>query len=222
MSPTESHHCLDGSIMQTAARDIRINFAHALLECQSVALFPNDDIAIMSLSAFIDASKTTFILSLVSITFAPMMWNVVARNGKFGVFSAPLSTDLLTSAKEYRNKTLTYMFCGNAYLGCYLLAMCIFTTSRLRDHMYVVRVVSQSRPLTHTHTLHTCTYIHTQLPSRDPRTAAYAPAPRPARHARSRRALRHRPDFRRDLELGTRYHGQVHGRLFRHPQGLPC
>ena len=142
--------------MQTAARDIRINFAHALLECQSVALFPNDDVAIMSLSAFIDASKTTFILSLVSITFAPMMWNVVARNGKFGVFSAPLSTDLSTSAKEYRNKTLTYMFCGNAYLGCYLLAMCIFTTSRLRDHMYVVRVVSKSRPLTHTR-LHTYT-----------------------------------------------------------------
>ncbi|KAH9988662.1 phospholipid methyltransferase [Russula vinacea] len=102
----------------------------------------------MSLSAFIDASKTTFILSLVSITFAPMMWNVVARNGKFGVFSAPLSTDLSTSAKEYRNKTLTYMFCGNAYLGCYLLAMCIFTTSRLRDHMYVLLVAILEQPRT--------------------------------------------------------------------------
>jgi hypothetical protein len=53
--------------------------------------FPSDKVAIMSLSAFIDASKTSLFLSLGSITFAPTMWNIVARNGKSRVISV-LST----------------------------------------------------------------------------------------------------------------------------------
>jgi hypothetical protein len=175
----------------------------------------------MSLSAFVDASKTSLFLSLGSIAFSPAMWNIVARNGKSSVISAPSITDpdLRYLQKEYRNKTLTHIFCGNAYMGCYFLAVCIFSSSRLRDHLYVVRVVSQYRPLTHT--LHTHTYVHTQLPNRDPRTAACLLAPRSARHAYPRRALRPRADLRPDLELGTRHHGQIHGRLFRHPYGFP-
>ena len=70
----------------------------------------------------------------------------------------------------------------------------------------------RSRSLTHA--------IHTQLPKRDPRTAAGAHPPRPARYARPRRAFRHRADLRRDLDLDARHHGHVPGRLFWHPHGL--
>ena len=62
---------------------------------------------------------------------------------------------------------------------------------------------------------------NTQLPERNPRTAPSGPAPRPARHARPRRALRRRPDLRRDLDLVARHYGHVPGRLFRHLDGLP-
>jgi phosphatidylethanolamine N-methyltransferase len=39
--------------------------------------------------------------------------------------------------KEYHNKTITHIFGGNARLGCYFLALCIFGTGLLRDHLYV-------------------------------------------------------------------------------------
>jgi hypothetical protein len=42
----------------------------------------NHDIAVMSLSALVDTSKTSLFLSLGSITFNPTAWNIVARNGK--------------------------------------------------------------------------------------------------------------------------------------------
>ena len=41
-------------------------------------------LAIMSLNALLDASKTSLLLSLASITFNPTAWNIVARNGKPG------------------------------------------------------------------------------------------------------------------------------------------
>ncbi len=43
--------------------------------------------------------------------------------------------------KEYRNKTITRIFGGNAYLGCY------FSAGRLRDHLYVVTFFSVHLPL---------------------------------------------------------------------------
>ncbi|KAH9988663.1 hypothetical protein BJV77DRAFT_1020509 [Russula vinacea] len=72
--------------------------------------------ATMSLSALVDASKTSLLLSLGSITFNPTVWNIVARN-------------------EYRNKTITHIFGGNPHLGCYFLAACIFSAGILRDHL---------------------------------------------------------------------------------------
>jgi phosphatidylethanolamine/phosphatidyl-N-methylethanolamine N-methyltransferase len=42
--------------------------------------------------------------------------------------------------KEYRNRTITRIFGGNAYLGCYFLTVCIFGAGLLRDHLYVAHV----------------------------------------------------------------------------------
>jgi len=65
-------------------------------------------------------------LSLASITFNPTAWNIVARN-------------------EYHNKTITHIFGGNARLGCYFLALCIFGAGLLRDHLYLSAVLEQPR-----------------------------------------------------------------------------
>ncbi|KAH9966179.1 phospholipid methyltransferase [Lactifluus volemus] len=78
----------------------------------------------MSLSALLDVSKTSLYLSLVSITFNPTAWNIVARH-------------------EYHNKTITRLFGGNAYLGCYFLALCIFSAGILRDHLYLSALLEQ-------------------------------------------------------------------------------
>ena len=47
--------------------------------------------------------------------------------------------------KEYRNKTITRLFGGNARLGCYFLALSIFGAGILRDHL----CVSRSLPYLH-------------------------------------------------------------------------
>jgi len=84
----------------------------------------NHDVAIMSLSALIDTSKSSLFLSLGSITFNPTVWNIVARN-------------------EYRNKTITHLLGGNTHLGCYFLALCIFSAGMLRDHFYLSAILEQ-------------------------------------------------------------------------------
>ncbi|KAH8987279.1 phospholipid methyltransferase [Lactarius akahatsu] len=80
----------------------------------------------MSLLALVDTSKASLFLSLASIAFNPTAWNIVARN-------------------EYRNKTITRLFGGNAYLGCYFLAACIFSAGMLRDHLYRSALLEQPR-----------------------------------------------------------------------------
>ncbi|KAI0255627.1 phospholipid methyltransferase [Lactifluus subvellereus] len=80
----------------------------------------------MALSAVLDASKASLYLSLASITFNPTAWNIVARN-------------------EYHNKTITRIFGGNAYLGCYFLTVCIFGAGIFRDHLYLSALLEQPR-----------------------------------------------------------------------------
>jgi methylene-fatty-acyl-phospholipid synthase len=80
----------------------------------------------MSLTALVDASKLSLFLSLASITFNPTAWNIVARN-------------------EYRNKTITHLFGGDARLGCYFLALSIFSAGILRDHLYHRALLDQPR-----------------------------------------------------------------------------
>ncbi|EPQ55729.1 phospholipid methyltransferase [Gloeophyllum trabeum ATCC 11539] len=79
-----------------------------------------------SLSSFVDFSKESLYLSLLSITFNPTAWNIVAQN-------------------EYHNKTITRMFGGNARNGCYFLAVMIFSFGLLRDHLYQRALADQPR-----------------------------------------------------------------------------
>ncbi|KAI0075170.1 phospholipid methyltransferase [Panus rudis PR-1116 ss-1] len=74
----------------------------------------------------IDWSKQSLWISLASITFNPTAWNIVARN-------------------EFHNKTITRIFGGNAKLGCYFLALCIFTAGIVRDTLYERALKDQPR-----------------------------------------------------------------------------
>ncbi|KAI0041681.1 phospholipid methyltransferase [Auriscalpium vulgare] len=78
----------------------------------------------MSFNIVLDTDKSSLYLSLLAITFNPTVWNIVARN-------------------EYRNKTITKLFGGNARAGCYFLAVCIFTAGMVRDHLYRQALLDQ-------------------------------------------------------------------------------
>jgi methylene-fatty-acyl-phospholipid synthase len=111
----------------------------------------------MSLSALLDVSKTSLFISLASIMFNPTAWNIIARNGKpdpvrsiarshhhllpiHPLRTSELLTDQLTTRKtEYRNKTITRLFGGNAHLGCYVLGACIFSAGIFRNYLHVPR-----------------------------------------------------------------------------------
>ncbi|KAH7092831.1 methylene-fatty-acyl-phospholipid synthase [Auriculariales sp. MPI-PUGE-AT-0066] len=79
----------------------------------------------VTLNDIVDLSKPSFWLSLVTITFNPTVWNIIARN-------------------EYRNKTITKMV-GSPYTGCYILAVCIFVAGLVRDSFYSRALVEQPR-----------------------------------------------------------------------------
>ncbi|KAF9476627.1 phospholipid methyltransferase [Pholiota conissans] len=67
--------------------------------------------------SLVDYTKPSFQISLLAIAFNPTAWNIVARN-------------------EYRNKTITKIFGGNARYGTYFLALLIFSFGILRDNLY--------------------------------------------------------------------------------------
>lgn len=80
----------------------------------------------IGLSSLIDFSKSSLTFALISITFNPTAWNIVARN-------------------EYRNKSITRVFGGNARYGCYFLAVLIFSFGILRDSLYHLAIEDQPR-----------------------------------------------------------------------------
>ncbi|VVT53755.1 uncharacterized protein SAPINGB_P003733 [Magnusiomyces paraingens] len=65
----------------------------------------------------IDFSKLSLAISLGSIAFNPIFWNIVAR-------------------QEYKNKILTKLAGGNRLYGCYGLAVTIFSLGIIRDLLY--------------------------------------------------------------------------------------
>ncbi|KAI0084338.1 phospholipid methyltransferase [Irpex rosettiformis] len=79
-----------------------------------------------SLAELVDFSKTSLWASLAAIVFNPTAWNIVARH-------------------EYRNKTITRIFGGNARNGCYFLAVAIFSAGILRDSLYERALKDQPR-----------------------------------------------------------------------------
>ncbi|OSD03785.1 phospholipid methyltransferase [Trametes coccinea BRFM310] len=79
-----------------------------------------------SLSSIIDVSKPSLHGCIAAIAFNPTAWNIVARN-------------------EYRNKTITRIFGGNARYGCYFLALCIFSAGIVRDSLYHRALLEQPK-----------------------------------------------------------------------------
>ncbi|TGZ79691.1 phospholipid methyltransferase [Ascodesmis nigricans] len=65
----------------------------------------------------VDFSQTSLLVSLGSIAFNPVFWNIIAR-------------------QEYHNKVLTKVFGGNSRYGCYFLAVVIFSIGIIRDYFY--------------------------------------------------------------------------------------
>lgn len=74
--------------------------------------------------AHIDFTHPDFLISLASISFNPIFWNIVAR-------------------REYHSKILTKLAGGNAYYGCYGLAVTIFSLGIFRDILYEKALRSQ-------------------------------------------------------------------------------
>ncbi|PWN50306.1 putative OPI3-methylene-fatty-acyl-phospholipid synthase [Violaceomyces palustris] len=72
----------------------------------------------------VDFSQPSFWIAVASICFNPLYWNIVAQN-------------------EYHNKTITKLLGGRRYLGCYFLAVSIFSLGILRDHLYNVALKDQ-------------------------------------------------------------------------------
>jgi methylene-fatty-acyl-phospholipid synthase len=79
-----------------------------------------------SLLSYVDTSKPSLWITLFAITFNPTAWNIVARN-------------------EYRNKTITRLFRGNAHYGCYFLAIIIFSFGMVRDSLFQFALTEQPR-----------------------------------------------------------------------------
>ncbi|KAJ7755842.1 phospholipid methyltransferase-domain-containing protein [Mycena metata] len=71
----------------------------------------------LAVESIVDFNQTSLLVSLLFIAFNPVAWNIVAQN-------------------EYRNKTITRLFGGNARYGCYFLAVMIFSFGMFRDSLY--------------------------------------------------------------------------------------
>ncbi|KAF4595621.1 Phosphatidyl-N-methylethanolamine N-methyltransferase [Ophiocordyceps camponoti-floridani] len=69
------------------------------------------------MAPLIDFDKQSLLVSLCSITFNPLFWNIVAR-------------------QEYHNKLLTKLFGGQSRRACYALALTIFSLGLVRDWLY--------------------------------------------------------------------------------------
>ncbi|ORY90384.1 phospholipid methyltransferase-domain-containing protein [Syncephalastrum racemosum] len=69
------------------------------------------------MDAYIDFSQPTLYYALANILFNPLFWNTVAR-------------------AEYNHRVLTKLAGGNAYRGCYILAVTIFSIGIIRDILY--------------------------------------------------------------------------------------
>ncbi|KAM5346638.1 hypothetical protein ACJ41O_009643 [Fusarium nematophilum] len=78
---------------------------------------------------YVDFGKQSLLVSACSIAFNPLFWNIVAR-------------------QEYHNKLLTKLFGGNSKIGCYALALTIFSLGMVRDFIYKNAIAEQpSHPL---------------------------------------------------------------------------
>ncbi|GAA5974309.1 hypothetical protein JCM11641_006727 [Rhodosporidiobolus odoratus] len=83
------------------------------------------------LLSYVDLNRRSLWVSVASILFNPLFWNIVARH-------------------EYKDKVLTKIAFGKPYLGCYLLAVTIFSLGIFRDHLYQTALSDQpTHPFLH-------------------------------------------------------------------------
>ena len=80
----------------------------------------------MSLNTFINFSDINFAHAAVAIVAAPTIWNIMAR-------------------LEYRTHLLTKVAFNSKYIGCYLLAIYIFSFSLFRDFLFHRALSTQPR-----------------------------------------------------------------------------
>ncbi|KAF2686521.1 phosphatidylethanolamine N-methyltransferase [Lentithecium fluviatile CBS 122367] len=76
------------------------------------------------MSTLVDFSQPSFWISAASILFNPTFWNIAA-------------------SQEYHNKVITKLFGGNPRLGCYALAVTIFSLGIFRDYLYSEALAAQ-------------------------------------------------------------------------------
>ncbi|RDA82988.1 hypothetical protein CP532_2420, partial [Ophiocordyceps camponoti-leonardi (nom. inval.)] len=87
---------------------------------------------IVNMAPLVDFEKQSLLVSVCSIAFNPLFWNIVAR-------------------QEYHNKLLTNLFGGNSRRACYALAATIFSLGLIRDWLYKSAIQEQpSHPLLQT------------------------------------------------------------------------
>ncbi|PHH61309.1 hypothetical protein CDD81_488 [Ophiocordyceps australis] len=75
-------------------------------------------------SRYIDVEKKSLLVSIASIAFNPLFWNIVAR-------------------QEYHNKILTRLFGGQSRRACFALAGTIFSLGMVRDLLYKQAISEQ-------------------------------------------------------------------------------
>ncbi|KAF2120529.1 phospholipid methyltransferase-domain-containing protein [Lophiotrema nucula] len=76
------------------------------------------------MAPLIDFSQPSLWISAASIAFNPTFWNIAAQ-------------------QEYYNKVITKLFGGNSRLGCYALAVTIFSLGIFRDYLYNEALAAQ-------------------------------------------------------------------------------
>jgi len=76
------------------------------------------------MSDLIDFRQPTLWAAAASIIFNPTFWNIAAR-------------------QEYHNKAITKIFGGNSRMGCYALAVTIFSLGIIRDAIYHTTLTHQ-------------------------------------------------------------------------------
>jgi phosphatidylethanolamine N-methyltransferase len=76
-------------------------------------------------NSFVDLNHPTLYIFLISATFNPLFWNIVARY-------------------EYKTKFMTNFF-GNKYVGCVFLGCLIFSLGIIRDLLFEVAIYYQPK-----------------------------------------------------------------------------
>ncbi|EAL21553.1 hypothetical protein CNBD0210 [Cryptococcus deneoformans B-3501A] len=94
--------------------------------------------------------KTSLYAFVAMTAFNPIFWNFVARNalcqitavGEASSVRSGTRLDADRKCSEYRNKTITKVV-RSPLVGCYLLAITIFSISAFRDHLFLGAVKDQ-------------------------------------------------------------------------------